>query len=310
MPQQTKQREENKKMNGLDNAFFVSSYFGFLPIKAPTITKNDIELTKHCGNSKYYNASEKMAVMRTYLEQDFVSLPHPLAVIYKKPAARKKFGTHELHLFGLHSGVAEATLIRTTLSILSEEGYKNLRVDINCVGDKDSINIYERELTNCVRRLGLDLSDELKQRVKEDIFNLFREETEEALRLREMVPPSLNFLSATNRVYFKEVLEYVEALGIEFRLAPELVGEKNHTSQRERDPIGAHEFWHAYRFENDEVRGYYLSTSEAVQEEIRADNFALGYVKPPIMLQFLNIYCNETEEKEARINNVRKLAGS
>jgi len=81
-------------------------------------------------------------------------------------------------------------------------------------------------------------------------------------------------------------------------------------SEEERRLVIAHEFWHAYRFENDEVRGYYLSTSEAVQEEIRADNFALGYVKPPIMLQFLNIYCNETEEKEARINNVRKLAGS
>lgn len=223
-------RERNKNLNDLDNALFVSSYFGFLPIKAPSITQNDIELTRHCGNNRYYNASEKMAIMRTYVEQNFASLPHPLALIYKKPISRKKFGTHDLHLFGLHSGVAEATLIRTTLSILSEEGYKNLRVDINCVGDKESMGAYERELTNFVRRLGIDLSDELKQRVKEDIFNLFRENTEEALHLREMAPPSINFLSAPNRIYFKEVLEYMEALGIEFRLAPELIGEKNHTS--------------------------------------------------------------------------------
>lgn len=213
-----------------DKALITATYFGFLPISAPKITKHDIELTRDCGDHPHYDATEKVSVIRMYLEQNFASLPHPLALVYKKPAARKKLGGHALHFIGSSSGIAEATLIRATLSILSEEGYKNLRVDINCVGDRESINTYERELASFVRKFGVDLSDELRLIIKEDIFNLFREEAPEILSLRESAPSSITFLSTPSRIYFKEVLEYIEALGIEFRLAPELVGERNHTS--------------------------------------------------------------------------------
>ena len=214
----------------LDRALVIASYFGFRPILAPKITKHDIELTRHCGNYLHYDAPEKVSMIRTYLEEDFASLPHPIALVYEKSASRKRFGNYALHFIGSSSGVAEATLIRTTLSILSEEGHKNLRVDINCIGDRESINAYERELINYVRKCGVNLSSEWARSMKEDIFNLFRSKTPEALHLREMAPSSLNFLSLQSRVYFREVLEYIEALGIQFCLAPELVGEKNHAS--------------------------------------------------------------------------------
>ena len=214
----------------LDRALIIATYFGFLPITAPKITKHDIELTRDCGNHPHYDAVEKVSVIRTYLEQNFASLPHPLALVYKKPVSRKKFGSHTLHFIGSLSGIAEATLIRAALSILSEEGHKNLMVNINCIGDRESINTYERELINYVRKFGVDLPDELRRSIKEDIFNLFRLETPEALRLRESAPSSITFLSLQSRIYFKEVLEYIEALGIEFRLTSELVGERNHTS--------------------------------------------------------------------------------
>ena len=55
--------------------------------------------------------------------------------------------------------------------VLSEEGYKNLRVDINCIGDKESINAYARELTNYARKFDADLSNELRQSIKKDVFN-------------------------------------------------------------------------------------------------------------------------------------------
>ena len=213
-----------------DRALVVATYFGFLPIAAPKITKRDIELTKNCGNHPHYDATEKIAMMRTYLEENFASLPHPMALVYKKPASRKKFGDHALHFIGSPSGIAEATLIRATLSILSEEGYKNLRVDMNCIGDRESINTYERELTSFVHKSGVSLSDESRLSIKKDIFNLFRLEVPEILLLRDTAPPAITFLSPQSRTYFKEVLEYIEALGIEFRLTPELVGERNHSS--------------------------------------------------------------------------------
>lgn len=213
-----------------DRTFVTASYFGFRPIATPKISKEDIALTRNCGDYSHYDAVEKASIIRMYLAENFASLPHPIALVYEKPVSRKRFGNYALHFIGSPSGIAEATLIRATVSILSEEGCKNLRVDINCIGDKESINAYERELINYVRRFGADSPDKWKQSMKEDVFNLFRLEAPEILRLREAAPSSLNFLSLQSRIYFKEVLEYIEALGIEFRLAPELVGERNHAS--------------------------------------------------------------------------------
>lgn len=213
-----------------DRTLVIATYFGFRPILAPKITRHDIELTKNCGDYPHYDAVEKASVMRTYLDGNLASLPHPLAIVYKKSALRKKLGGYTLHFIGSPSGIAEATLIRTTLSILSEEGHKNLIVDINCIGDRESINTYERELVSYVRKFGSNLPEEMRLSFKEDIFNLFRLEGPEAVHLRETAPSAITFLSAQSRSYFKEVLEYIEALGIEFRLTPELVGERNHTS--------------------------------------------------------------------------------
>ena len=222
--------ELSRQLSEFDRALVIASYFGFTPVVAPKITRGDIELTRNCGDHPHYDATEKMAVMRTYMEQNPASMSSSTALVYERPISRKKFGSHALHFIGSVSGIAEATLIRATLSILSEEGYKNLRVDLNCIGDRESINAYERELVNYVRKSNTDLSDELRQRIKEDIFNLFKLNEPEVVRLSETAPSSITFLSTQSRIYFKEVLEYIEALGIEFRLTPRLVGERNHSS--------------------------------------------------------------------------------
>ena len=219
-----------KELTKFDKALVIANCFGFTPIRAPRVSKEDLELTKHCGNHQYFDAAEKVALLRYSQNQNLGSILSPIGLVYKKPSSRKNFDTHSLHFVGSSSGIAEATLICTALSILREEGYKNLTVDLNCVGDKESINNYERELSNHVRKSSNNLPEELKQNIKEDVFNIFRLETPEAIKLRENAPTSISFLSTQSRIYFKEVLEFIEALGIDFRLNPELVGEKSHVS--------------------------------------------------------------------------------
>jgi len=209
-----------------DKPLITASYFGFMPIACPKINEADILATKHCLSHPYYDATEKAALIRTYMEEDFASLPHPLALIYK----RKKPIGYSLHYIGAPTSIAEAALVRTALSILAEEGYKNMRVELNCIGDRDSLAAYERELHNFLKKSSVPLSPELKDALKEDVFNLFRREEEEMIHLRGEAPSAINFLSTASRNHFKEVLEFIEGMGIEFGLSPELIGEKNHSS--------------------------------------------------------------------------------
>lgn len=218
------------QLEEFDKPIITATYFGFIPIVAPKITSRDLELTSHCVELPHYDAAEKAALIRTYLDENFSALPHPLSLIYRKNAVKKKLAGYHLHFIGASSGIAEATLIRAALSILTEIGHKNMRVDINCIGDKESLSYYERELINFIKKFGGHLSEELKLALKEDVFNLFRSELEEAASLRVSAPSAITYLSAQSRNHFKEVLEFIEALDIEFSLAPELVGEKHHAS--------------------------------------------------------------------------------
>ena len=212
------------ELKEFDKPLITASYFGFTPIVSPKVTDEDIEAVSHCDKLPYFDAAEKAALIRTYTEQDFASLPHPLALIYKN---RKGYG---LHYIGIQGALAEAALIRTTLSILTEMGFKNLRVDLNCVGDKESLVNYERELISFVKKFGSTLTQTIKDMLKEDVFNLWRSDHEEAIQFRASAPASISFLSTQARSHFKEVLEFVEALGIEFGITPELIGEKNHAT--------------------------------------------------------------------------------
>jgi histidyl-tRNA synthetase len=212
------------RLSEFDKYLIVASHFGFLPIDAPKVNDKDIENTSDCGSDPHYHAAEKAAFLRTYLEKDLSSLPHPLGVVYKRSK------THTLELVGFPIGLAEAILIRTSLSMLMEAGHKHLVVDINCIGDKESIGVYERELHNYLRRAGTDLPAEFKKELKRDVFGLIKHPAPELVNLRQSAPTSISYLSTSARNYFKEVLEYIEALEIDFRLTPELVGDKNYCS--------------------------------------------------------------------------------
>ncbi len=225
----TKEKKLAWQINEFDKALITASYFGFIPIATPKITPVDLESVTHCASHPHFDAVEKAALIRTYLKENFADLPHPLALAYRKAGNRKKPG-YNLHFIGCPSGLAEAALIRASLSILAEEGYQNLRVELNSIGDKESLLLYERELHAYAKKFGTTLSENGRNKLKEDIFNIFRSEDEEMIQFRVAAPTSLSFLSASARSHFKEVLEFVEALNIEFSLAPELIGEKNHAS--------------------------------------------------------------------------------
>lgn len=224
----TKEKKPAWQLSEYDKSLITATYFGFMPITAPKITPEDLGMVEHCLTHPHYDAAEKAALIRTYMREEMANLPHPLALAYRRGGAKRK--GYSLHFIGSQSGIAEAALIRAALSILSEEGYRDMRVDLNCIGDKESIGTYERELHNYVKKFGSNLSAPLKESLKEDVFNLFRRDEEEMIELRSAAPSSISFLSSLSRNHFKEVLEFVEALGIDFSLCPELVGEKNHAS--------------------------------------------------------------------------------
>lgn len=213
-----------------DKPLVTASYFGFVPVEAPKISREDLGLREELGEHPHFDPAEIAAFMKMYTNENLASEPHPLSLSYKRSTPGRGADKYLLHFVGCNQGVADAALIRSTISILGDFGHKRLVVELNSVGDKDSQSTFERELNSHIRKHINSLSEELQEEIKNDIFRLFHLEHDEIETVRDSAPTTLASLTVPSRNYFKDVLEYLEALGIEFYLSNSLVGNKHYCS--------------------------------------------------------------------------------
>ncbi len=250
---QIPEKKINKKtgdyidVNIVTKAFEPALYYGFVPLQTPRLTDEDIKDAKKISEGEIVVDSEdhesgasvrleeKIALLRMYHDQNMSSLPQPLMFLYKKPFVGDKKKSRETHcgleIIGASKSVAEAILIQTAMSILTENGAEELHVDINSIGDKESLARFTRELTAYYRKNLNTLPAPCRQAFKKDVFSLLGCGHEECKTLALECPKSINFLSEKSRQHFKEVLEFIEALNIPYTINNTLVSNRDYCSE-------------------------------------------------------------------------------
>lgn len=251
--QKNKKSPNDQKFTNFENLDKIGEipiYYGFLPHKSPEIKKADIDLAKNLlegdyidddnsSNSKLpLHVEEKIALLRMYTEDEMHTMPQPVMFYFKEPfkgSIKKGSGNYnrycDLEIMGGSKSIAEALLIQTTRTILKEEGYENICVEINSIGDKESINRFTRDLGNYYRKHVNDMHAECRQLLKKDPFDLLSCQNDKCKKMNESAPSSMDFLSESSRAHFQEVLEYLEALDIPYRINNNLIGNKKYCTE-------------------------------------------------------------------------------
>ena len=114
---------------------------------------------------------------------------------------------------------------------LKEEGYENIGVEINSIGDKDSINRFTRDLSNYYRKHVNDMHAECRQLLKKDPFELLSCQNDKCKKVNEGAPRSMDFLSESSRTHFQEVLEYLESIAVPYKINNHLIGNKKYCTE-------------------------------------------------------------------------------
>jgi histidyl-tRNA synthetase len=228
MTKNKNKKKESKFLDvkNIDRATEAAVYYGFMPIEAPEIVKDDREKAKalkdgepieHIGsNEKIKNlAEEKAAILRQYFETNLATLPQPVMITYngfidegkeRQQGKQRKLG---LEIIGSEKSISEAILIRTTLAILEDNGFKDLYVEINSIGDKESSSKFVRELTAYYRKNLNNMQAHCRQLFKKDPLLVLSCNNEKCLPLTEEAPKSISCLSDESREHFRSVLEYL-----------------------------------------------------------------------------------------------------
>lgn len=226
------------------NCVKTAKHYGFAPFEF-TVEKSDTAKAKNLKdkNSKPNQNSvlsfenfleEKVAILRNYIDKKMQDIHQPPTICFSGPiqgnslADKTKEHVFNIDSIGNNKSIADAVVIETAYVILKEHhDMDQLIVEINSVGDKESFGRFTREFVNYYKKHLQDLPAELKQSFKKDPFSFVGSDHEALIPFRDEAPKPIDFLSEESRAHFREVLEYLESLGLPYFINEGLVGTRN-----------------------------------------------------------------------------------
>ena len=227
----------------------IAEYYGFRPIETPVlehvevfekgigegtdVVDKEMYSFKTRGRDHVVMRPEYTAgIMRAYFQQGMKSLPQPVMLYSFGPVFRhdkpqrgryRQFWQWNMEILGAKKSVADAIIIQTTMTILKEAGAENLIVHINSIGDQDSREDYIKELKAFYRKHMNDLPATDRERLKTNPLRILDSKDPKTIAINEEAPESIQHLSNKSKKHFKEVLEYMEELGISYQINKSLV---------------------------------------------------------------------------------------
>ena len=242
--------EDFYKFQGFfEKAQEIAVYYGFSPIDTPVMEHAEIFTTtigegtdivdkemytlRTKGRDKLALRPEHTApLMRAYIQHGMFTRPQPVLFYQYGPIFRhdkpqrgryRQFYQFDLDALGSDKSIMDALVIKTGLGILEEVGAKNLTVDINSIGDDECRGEYVKELINYYKKHLGKLPAIDRQRLKTNPLRILDSKEEKTKEINEGAPDSISFLCNACKKHFKEVLEYLEEMGIEYNLNKNLV---------------------------------------------------------------------------------------
>lgn len=227
----------------------VALYYGFKPLETPIMEHTDIftstigegtdivdkemyTLKTKGGDQLSLRPEHTAPLMRSYIENGMQNMPQPVMFYQYGPTFRhdkpqkgryRQFYQFDVDCLGSDKSIMDALVIKTGLTILEEAGAKNLSVDINSIGDKECRGAYVKELVSYYKKHLSSLPAIDRERLKTNPLRILDSKEEKTKEINVDAPDAISFLCGPCKKHFKEVLEYLEEMGIQYNINKNLV---------------------------------------------------------------------------------------
>jgi histidyl-tRNA synthetase len=222
----------------------VAMYYGFKPIDTPIVEHENV-FTSSIGigtdiiDKEMYTLKTKggdhlalrpehtAGLMRSYIENGMQALPQPLMFYNYGPIFRhdnpqkgryRQFFQFDMDSIGSEKSIMDALVIKTAYTILEEAGAKDLSVDINSIGDKECRSSYIKELISYYKKNLSSLPAIDRERLKTNPLRILDSKENKTIELNQKAPEVISHLCPSCKKHFKEVLEYLEEMGIPYNI--------------------------------------------------------------------------------------------
>jgi len=172
------------------------------------------------------------SIARAYIQHGMQNLPQPVKLWYfgpyfryEKPQAGRyrQFWQFGLEILGEASSAIDAQIILIFYNILKELKFKNLVIEVNSIGDSQCRPYYKKLLVGYLKSKADALCSDCRRRLKENPLRILDCKEEKCQRVVFQAPQILDHLCENCHKHFKEVLEFLDELGLSYHLNPYLV---------------------------------------------------------------------------------------
>ena len=181
----------------------------------------------------------RISLARTYIEHGLYEEPQP-SKLYTEGLLVKRDPSQDDRLrqwyhtsyaaFGSSDPLIDAQLIFISYKQLLNLGLSEILVHINSIGSKESQDEYKKAVTEYLRTVRGELSDDMKKLITKDPFAVIDSFDESRQHIREGAPQMVDFLDTVGQQHFMKVLEYLDELEVPYFLSNEILPREEYTT--------------------------------------------------------------------------------
>ncbi len=172
-------------------------------------------------------------VVRSYIENKmYGNLPQPVKLYYNGTMYRyerpQSGRDRELTQFGVEAigsndPMLDAEVISIPVNLFKILGLKEVKVNINTLGDKESRENYKNALMEYLRPHMEELCEDCQERFQKNPLRILDCKVDAGNKILEDAPKTLDYLNEESKKHFEDVQKYLNLMDIDYTIQPRLV---------------------------------------------------------------------------------------
>ncbi|MBW4621188.1 MAG: histidine--tRNA ligase [Cyanosarcina radialis HA8281-LM2] len=144
---------------------------------------------------------------------------------YESPQAGRQRQFHQIgvEVLGSADPRADAEVIAIATDILQSLGLKNLRLDLNSVGNPEDRQNYRQALVDYLTPYKEELDPDSQNRLSRNPLRILDSKNQRTQEIARNAPSILDYLGTYSQQHFDRVQQLLTDLGIEYQINPRLV---------------------------------------------------------------------------------------
>ena len=144
---------------------------------------------------------------------------------YERPQSGRfrEFYQFGVEVFGTENPLMDAEVISIPVRFYQLLGLKNIKVNINSLGDSESREQYRQALIKYFEPHIDDLCEDCKNRFSKNPLRILDCKVDAKKDIMNNAPKMIDYLNETSKKHFEKVQEYLKSMNIDFVVNPKIV---------------------------------------------------------------------------------------